>query len=551
MTLSWSASTSSAGLAGYQLSLNGAQVGTTRSRATTSSACLRDELHAGRHGRRHRRCGVGNHHLTRQTLACATDAAPPSTPGQPAHHQRRPDVDRVAWNASTDNVGVTGYRLYLDGVQVGSTGNTSYTLHRPRLLDDARLGRLHARGRRLRRCWKRLADREPRRPDAAVPGSGDTTPPSTPTGLATSNVAQTSVVALVDRVDRQRRRHRLPALRERRRRSARPPAPATPSAGSPARPPTRSGSARPTRQATSPRPPARPRRRRPAPAAGAGDREPLGRHLGRLVHALGEPGDVCRRGRLRIVQRGVSGRAARGHGSDQGRLIRHADGRRQRCKDQCCRGRRDDRGHRLDRHRQRRPDDLRLAPPAPRRVCREPFAARALLLGRGRPGRRRAGRYQPHEPRDREVCSRRELPGRPGDLRNARQQRLGTEHRLQRELSVVADRGPDHLGRQLLGDRSRPHHREQQPHPRHEQRQHALLPHGRPERAGLQRPHADREPLLPERDLQHRVRRVHRLPGRQRARDGEQLVRAARRDERPPQRHEPSPTATPARRTCR
>ena len=31
------------------------------------------------------------------------------------------------WNPSTDNVGVTGYRLYLDGVQKGTTTNTNYT----------------------------------------------------------------------------------------------------------------------------------------------------------------------------------------------------------------------------------------------------------------------------------------------------------------------------------------------------------------------------------------------------------------------------------------
>lgn len=33
----------------------------------------------------------------------------------------------LGWSASTDNVGVTAYRIYRNGAQVGSTSNTSYT----------------------------------------------------------------------------------------------------------------------------------------------------------------------------------------------------------------------------------------------------------------------------------------------------------------------------------------------------------------------------------------------------------------------------------------
>jgi chitodextrinase len=32
----------------------------------------------------------------------------------------------LSWGASTDNVGVTGYRIYRNGTQVGSTVGTSY-----------------------------------------------------------------------------------------------------------------------------------------------------------------------------------------------------------------------------------------------------------------------------------------------------------------------------------------------------------------------------------------------------------------------------------------
>jgi chitinase len=33
---------------------------------------------------------------------------------------------RLSWNASTDNVGVTGYRIYRDGIQVADVSSTTY-----------------------------------------------------------------------------------------------------------------------------------------------------------------------------------------------------------------------------------------------------------------------------------------------------------------------------------------------------------------------------------------------------------------------------------------
>ncbi len=56
---------------------------------------------------------------------------------------------------------------------------------------------------------------------ATTAACADTTPPSTPTGLATSAIGTDRGDPFVDRLDRQRRRHRLPALPGRRRRSAR------------------------------------------------------------------------------------------------------------------------------------------------------------------------------------------------------------------------------------------------------------------------------------------------------------------------------------------
>ena len=59
------------------------------------------------------------------TDACP-DTTPPSTPtGLTVGSQGRPSLS-LSWTASTDNVGVTGYRMFQGGTQVGTPGTTSY-----------------------------------------------------------------------------------------------------------------------------------------------------------------------------------------------------------------------------------------------------------------------------------------------------------------------------------------------------------------------------------------------------------------------------------------
>jgi chitodextrinase len=57
----------------------------------------------------------------------AGDQTAPTTPGSLRTTGATATSISVAWNASSDNVGVTGYGLYRDGASAGSTGTTSYT----------------------------------------------------------------------------------------------------------------------------------------------------------------------------------------------------------------------------------------------------------------------------------------------------------------------------------------------------------------------------------------------------------------------------------------
>ncbi|MCG3113119.1 MAG: fibronectin type III domain-containing protein [Candidatus Manganitrophus sp. SB1] len=63
---------------------------------------------------------------TAQAPPPATDASAPSAPAGLAATPVSSSQINLAWNPSTDNVGVSGYRVYRNGLQVGTTTVTSY-----------------------------------------------------------------------------------------------------------------------------------------------------------------------------------------------------------------------------------------------------------------------------------------------------------------------------------------------------------------------------------------------------------------------------------------
>ena len=64
--------------------------------------------------------------LSQATSSCP-DTQPPSTPAGLAASSVTQTSVKLSWNASTDNVGVTGYRLYSNGTQVGTSTSMSYS----------------------------------------------------------------------------------------------------------------------------------------------------------------------------------------------------------------------------------------------------------------------------------------------------------------------------------------------------------------------------------------------------------------------------------------
>ena len=63
-----------------------------------------------------------------QLLIATADTTPPTAPGSPALSNITVSSGLVTWTASSDDIGVTGYHVYVDGVLNGDTAATAYQL---------------------------------------------------------------------------------------------------------------------------------------------------------------------------------------------------------------------------------------------------------------------------------------------------------------------------------------------------------------------------------------------------------------------------------------
>ena len=190
VTLSWSASSDNVGVVGYDLLLGGLVVGTSAQTSYAFSGLSCDTaytLGVDAYDAAGNRSTVSSLIVT--TSACA-DTSPPSAPTNLAESAATSSSITAGWTASSDNVGVTGYRVFVDGSQAGTTATTSYTVTGSRVAARTRSSStpttLPATApRRPRRRWRPRPVRRPR--------PVTRTPPSTPTGLGVSSAGQTSL----------------------------------------------------------------------------------------------------------------------------------------------------------------------------------------------------------------------------------------------------------------------------------------------------------------------------------------------------------------------
>ena len=190
VTLSWSASSDNVGVVGYDLLLGGLVVGTSAqtSYAFSGLSCnTAYTLGVDAFDAAGNRSTVSSLIVT--TSACA-DTSPPSAPTSLAESASTSSSITAGWTASSDNVGVTGYRVFVDGTQAGTTATTSYTVSglscgtSHQVVVDA----YDAAGNRSPQVSATMATSS-----CPAPPPGDTQAPSTPTGLGVSSAGQTSL----------------------------------------------------------------------------------------------------------------------------------------------------------------------------------------------------------------------------------------------------------------------------------------------------------------------------------------------------------------------
>jgi chitodextrinase len=129
VSLAWNASTDNVGVTGYRVYRNGTQVGTPTSTSYTDSGLGASTAYtytvkaidaAGN-------LSAASNSLSVTTSAASGDTTPPSAPANLTSPSKTSSSVSLSWSASTDNVGVTGYRVYRNGTQVGTPTSTSYT----------------------------------------------------------------------------------------------------------------------------------------------------------------------------------------------------------------------------------------------------------------------------------------------------------------------------------------------------------------------------------------------------------------------------------------
>jgi chitodextrinase len=126
VSLSWTGSTDNVGVTGYKIYRGGTQVGTSATTSFTNTGLAPSNNYSFTVAAND---AAGNTSAQSTALAAATtpDTTAPATPAAPTMTTRTLTSITLGWAASTDNVGVTGYKIYRGGTQVGTSATTSYT----------------------------------------------------------------------------------------------------------------------------------------------------------------------------------------------------------------------------------------------------------------------------------------------------------------------------------------------------------------------------------------------------------------------------------------
>src|SRR6266853_1798778 len=193
--LSWSASTDNVGVTAYILLRNGVQVATPATTSFTDTGLSAATTYSYTVAARDAAGNISaNSASVSITTASAADTTPPSTPTGRTAAAAGSTGANLSWSASTDNVGVTGYIVRRNGVQVATPATTS--------LADAGMSAATTYSYTVA-ARDAAGNISPNSASVSIT-IADTTPPTTPTGLtaavASSTGANLSWTASTDNV---------------------------------------------------------------------------------------------------------------------------------------------------------------------------------------------------------------------------------------------------------------------------------------------------------------------------------------------------------------
>lgn len=206
VTLTWTASTDNVGVAGYDIFRNGIQVGTPVLTPTFTDAGLSPsttyaytvEAFDASGNKSAQSTSIS---VTTQAAAISyggggggggggstppADTTPPSVPTGLASMTTTSTTEQISWSPSTDNVGVTGYTIFNNGSQVGTSSTTAYT--------DLELSPSTNYSYTVE-AYDAAGNTSAQSTALVITTSApeDVTPPSVPTNLSSSNITQTTL----------------------------------------------------------------------------------------------------------------------------------------------------------------------------------------------------------------------------------------------------------------------------------------------------------------------------------------------------------------------
>jgi hypothetical protein len=129
VSLSWKASTDDLGVSSYEVFKDGVSVGTTFSTSIAVTGLLPGTTYLFTVKARD---AANNSSAASQAISVTTNAADGEAPSVPANltaNNITPYDFKLSWSPSTDNIGVTGYDVFKDGVLYSSTISTTLLIH--------------------------------------------------------------------------------------------------------------------------------------------------------------------------------------------------------------------------------------------------------------------------------------------------------------------------------------------------------------------------------------------------------------------------------------